>query len=52
MGDLIKFPSHKVKTSSKPQRPPLSEEEARVLKEEKFVGIITRIDLLAYLKRN
>ena len=23
-----------------------------ILKEEKFVGIITRIDLLAYLKRN
>ena len=25
---------------------------AIILKEEKFVGIITRIDLLAYLKRN
>ena len=25
---------------------------AIILKEEKFIGIITRIDLLAYLKRN
>ena len=37
MGDLIKFPTHKIKPNSKPERPPLSEEEARLIKEEKFV---------------
>ena len=55
MGDLIKFPSHKVKTSSKPQRPPLSEEEARVLKEEKFVEQITEniiLDIIHELQEN
>ena len=55
MGDLIKFPTHKIKPNSKPERPPLSEEEARLIKEEKFVEQITEsliLDIIHVLQEN
>ena len=41
MGKLIKFPAHRVVYNSEPTRPELSEDEARQIKEEKFVEQIT-----------
>ncbi len=55
MGELIKFPAHKIKPNSKPERPPLSEEEARLIKEEKFVEQITEsliLDIIHVLQEN
>jgi len=55
MGELIKFPTHKIKPNSKPERPPLSEEEARLIKEEKFVEQITEsliLDIIHVLQEN
>ena len=55
MGDLIKFPTHKIKPNSKPQRPALSEEAATLTKEEKFVAQITEsliLDIIHVLQEN
>ena len=41
MGKLIKFPAHRVVYNNDPIRPELSEEEARQIKEDKFVEQIT-----------
>ena len=42
MGKLIKFPTHRVvHNNPNPIRPELSEEEARQIKEDKFVEQIT-----------
>ena len=56
MGKLIKFPAHRVvHNNSNPIRPELSEEEARQIKEDKFVEQITEsliLDIIHVLQEN
>ena len=55
MGKLIKFPAHRVVYNSEPTRPELSEDEARQIKEEKFVEQITEnliLDIIHVLQEN
>ena len=56
MGKLIKFPAHRVvHNNPNPIRPELSEEEARQIKEDKFVEQITEsliLDIIHVLQEN
>jgi|TARA_R110001592_G_scaffold291129_1_gene560364 hypothetical protein len=55
MGKLIKFPAHRVVYNNDPIRPELSEEEARQIKEDKFVEQITEsliLDIIHVLQEN
>ena len=55
MGKLIKFPAHRVVYNNEPIRPELSEEEARQIKEDKFVEQITEsliLDIIHVLQEN
>ena len=55
MGKLIKFPAHRVVHNNNPVRPELSEEEARQIKEDKFVEQITEsliLDIIHVLQEN
>ena len=56
MGKLIKFPTHRVvHNNPNPIRPELSEEEARQIKEDKFVEQITEsliLDIIHVLQEN
>ena len=55
MGKLIKFPAHRVVYNNDPIRPELSEEEARQIKEDKFVEQITEsliLDIIYVLQEN
>jgi len=55
MGKLIKFPAHRVVYKAEPKRPELSEDEARQIKEEKFVEQITEsliLDIIHVLQEN
>ena len=55
MGKLIKFPTHRVVYNNEPIRPELSEEEARQIKEDKFVEQITEsliLDIIHVLQEN
>ena len=55
MGKLIKFPAHRVVYNNEPVRPELSEEEARQIKEDKFVEQITEsliLDIIHVLQEN
>ena len=56
MGKLIKYPAHRVvDKNSNPIRPELSEEEARQIKEDKFVEQITEsliLDIIHVLQEN
>ena len=56
MGKLIKFPAHRVvHNNSNPIRPELSEQEARQIKEDKFVEQITEsliLDIIHVLQEN
>jgi hypothetical protein len=55
MGKLIKFPAHRVVYNNDPTRPELSEEEARQIKEDKFVEQITEsliLDIIHVLQEN
>ena len=55
MGKLIKFPAHRVVHKQEPKRPELSEDEARQIKEEKFVEQITEsliLDIIHVLQEN
>ena len=54
MGKLIKFPTHRV-IHGTPKRPELSEDEAKQIKEEKFVEQITEsliLDIIHVLQDN
>ena len=54
MGKLIKFPTHRV-IHGTPKRPELSEDEAKQIKEEKFVEQITEsliLDIIHVLQEN
>ena len=55
MGKLIKFPAHRVVHNQEPKRPELSEDEARQIKEDKFVEQITEsliLDIIHVLQEN
>tara|TARA_Y100000361_G_C11104536_1_gene314003 strand:- start:585 stop:1061 length:477 start_codon:yes stop_codon:yes gene_type:complete len=55
MGKLIKFPAHRVVYNQEPKRPELSEDEARQIKEDKFVEQITEsliLDIIHVLQEN
>ena len=55
MGKLIKFPAHRVVYNNEPVRPELSEDEAREIKEDKFVEQITEsliLDIIHVLQEN
>tara|TARA_B100000902_G_scaffold361796_1_gene379549 strand:+ start:1052 stop:1510 length:459 start_codon:yes stop_codon:yes gene_type:complete len=56
MGKLIKFPAHRVVyNNNPPTRPELSEDEARQIKEDKFVEQITEnliLDIIHVLQEN
>jgi len=55
MGKLIKFPAHRVVYNNDPIRPELSEEEARQIKEDKFVEQLTEsliLDIIHVLQEN
>tara|TARA_Y100000766_G_scaffold261182_1_gene251506 strand:+ start:201 stop:614 length:414 start_codon:yes stop_codon:yes gene_type:complete len=55
MGKLIKFPAHRVVYNNEPTRPELSEDEARQIKEDKFVEQITEsliLDIIHVLQEN
>ena len=55
MGKLIKFPTHRVVYKQEPKRPELSEDEARQIKEDKFVEQITEnliLDIIHVLQEN
>ena len=55
MGKLIKFPAHRVVYNNEPIRPELSEDEARHIKEDKFVDQITEsliLDIIHVLQEN
>ena len=55
MGKLIKFPAHRVMYKAEPKRPELSEDEARQIKEDKFVEQITEsliLDIIHVLQEN
>ena len=54
MGKLIKFPAHRV-VHNNPKSPDLTEEEARQIKEDKFVEQITEsliLDIIHVLQEN
>ena len=54
MGKLIKFPAHRV-VHNNPKSPDLTEEEARQIKEDKFVEQITEsliLDIIHVLQDN
>ena len=56
MGKLIKFPAHRVvHNNNNPTRPELTEDEARQIKEDKFVEQITEsliLDIIHVLQEN
>ena len=55
MGKLIKFPAHRVVYNKDPTRPELTEDEARQIKEDKFVEQITEsliLDIIHVLQEN
>ena len=55
MGKLIKFPAHRVIYKNPAQRPELSEEEAKQIKEDKFVEQIVEglvLDIIHVLQEN
>ena len=55
MGQLIKFPAHRVVYNKDPTRPELTEDEARQIKEDKFVEQITEsliLDIIHVLQEN
>ena len=55
MGKLIKFPAHRVIYKKPAQRPELTEDEARQIKEDKFVEQITEsliLDIIHVLQEN
>jgi|TARA_Y100000816_G_C25807055_1_gene422520 hypothetical protein len=54
MGKLIRFPTHRV-VHTQPKRPELTEEEARQIKEDKFIEQITEsliLDVIHVLQEN
>ena len=54
MGKLIRFPTHRV-IHTQPKRPELTEEEARQIKEDKFIEQITEsliLDVIHVLQEN
>ena len=55
MGKLIKFPAHRVIYKKPAQRPELTEDEARQIKEDKFVEQIVEglvLDIIHVLQEN